>query len=222
MLLKDKVVLITGAMGGLGTFVTRRFLDEGAFVHGVSRSIQDSDFPQPNFSALRSNLSSAADAKQVAAEVIEKRGRIDTVVHLVGGFGGGSLLDETGDEVFEQMFEQNFYSALHLFRTVIPFMRSARQGRILAIASRAAVEPSSGVSAYAASKAALVSLVRSLAVENADHGVCANVLFPGTIDTPANRAAMPTADFSTWTPAADVADTLAHLASMSGSFLPIE
>ena len=79
-------------------------------------------------------------------------------------------------------------------------MREQGSGRILAIGSRAAVEPSPLSGFYAASKAALVSLVRTLAAENADHKITVNVILPGTMDTPANRAAMPKADFTQWVP----------------------
>lgn len=227
MQLESKSVLITGAKGGLGTFVTERFLAEGALVTGVSRSIAATDFPHANFLALPSDLATLTDAERLVQAVLAARGRIDAVVHLVGGFSAGPRLPETGDESLASMFALNFHSAFHLFRAVLPAMRTAGTGRVLAIASRAAVAPAAGQAVYAASKAALVSLVRSVAVENADRGICANIILPGTMDTPANRAAMPDAAFQQWTPPREVAALLAYLASddsahLTGAVIPID
>jgi NAD(P)-dependent dehydrogenase (short-subunit alcohol dehydrogenase family) len=105
-------------------------------------------------------------------------------------------------------------------------MRNQGSGRILAIGSRAAVEPSARIGAYSASKAALVSLIRTVAIENRSSGISANVVLPGTMDTPANRAGDPQADFSQWVQPAQVAALLLHLASdaasqVSGAVIPI-
>lgn len=227
MYLQSKSILITGATGGLGNFVTERFLAEGARVTGVSRSINPSDFPHPNFFAAAASLASFSDAQRVVQATLAREGRIDALVHLVGAFAGGPSLPETGDEELARMFAINFHSAFHMIRAVLPSMRGQGSGRIVAIASRAAVAPAAGQSAYAASKAALVSLIRSVAIENADRGICANVILPGTMDTAANRAAMPDAPFQRWTPPAEVAALLAHLAAddaahLTGAAIPID
>src|SRR6202035_3993924 len=96
---------------------------------------------------------------------------------------------------------------------VLPKMREKGAGRILAIGSRTAVEPQPMVGAYSASKAALVSLLKTVALENKDQGITANVVLPGTMDTPANRKAMPTEDFSKWIQPQQVANLLVYLAS---------
>jgi NAD(P)-dependent dehydrogenase (short-subunit alcohol dehydrogenase family) len=124
------------------------------------------------------------------------------------------------------MLEMNLRSAFYIARAVLPHMRAAGSGRILAIGSRAAVEPGAGAGAYSASKAALVSLIRTLAVENKDRCISANVILPGTMDTPANRAADPKADFSRWVQPSQVAGMLLHLASdaaaqVSGAVIPV-
>jgi NAD(P)-dependent dehydrogenase (short-subunit alcohol dehydrogenase family) len=117
-------------------------------------------------------------------------------------------------------------AAFYMIRAVLPDMLAQGAGRILAIGSRAAVEPSPMVGAYSASKAALVSLVRTVALENKDRGITANIVLPGTMDTPANRTAMPKADPSKWVRPAQVAAMLVHLASddaseISGAAIPI-
>jgi NAD(P)-dependent dehydrogenase (short-subunit alcohol dehydrogenase family) len=226
MPLTDKVVLITGANGGLGAAVTKAFLDAGARVAGVAKKIQDSDFPHPHFIAISAELGSVDEARAAAASVTAKWGRIDALVHLVGAFAGGKTVADTDDATLEQMLEINLRTAFHMFRAVLPDMRTRGSGRILAIGSRTAVDPQPMVGAYSASKAALVSLVQTIALENKDRGISANVILPGTMDTPANRAAMPGADPAKWVQPTQVASLLVHLASddasqISGAVIPI-
>jgi len=226
MPLTDKVVLITGANGGLGKAVTNAFLDAGARVAGVAKKIQNSDFPHPNFIATSAELGSAEAARAVAASVIAKWETIDALVHLVGAFAGGKSVADTDDAALDQMLEVNLRAAFHMFRAVLPEMRRRGAGRILAIGSRTAVDPQPMVGAYSASKAALVSLVQTIALENKDRGVSANVILPGTMDTPTNRAAMPGADQAKWVQPTQVASLLVHLASdeasqISGAVIPI-
>jgi NAD(P)-dependent dehydrogenase (short-subunit alcohol dehydrogenase family) len=181
------VVLITGASGGLGAAMTNAFLASGAMVAGSSRRIADSDFPHPNFRAFPADLLNADQAQELADAVIQHYGRIDALVHVAGGFDGGKPIPETDLKVWEQMWSLNLGAALRAFRAVIPHMRAAKRGRIVAIGSRAAVEPAPNIGAYSASKAALVSLVKTVALENRDSGITANAILPGTIDTAANR-----------------------------------
>ena len=114
------------------------------------------------------------------------------------------------------MFDMNLNSAFHILRAVIPHMRKARSGRIIAIGSRAAEDPGRDVGAYSASKAALVSLMRTVALENKDAGITANVILPGTMDTPANRKDMPGADISKWVQPASIASLIVWLAGDAG------
>jgi len=226
MPLTDRVILITGANGGLGAAVTKAFLDAGARVAGVAKKIQNSDFPHPNFTATSAELGSADAARAVVGATIAKWGRIDVLVHLVGGFAGGKSVAETDDALLEQMLEVNLLAAFHMFRAVLPDMRTRGAGHILAIGSRTAVDPQPMVGAYSASKAALVSLVGTIALENKDRGISANVILPGTMDTPPNRTAMPGADPAKWVRPAQVASLLVHLASdeasqISGAVIPI-
>jgi NAD(P)-dependent dehydrogenase (short-subunit alcohol dehydrogenase family) len=226
MPLTNKAILITGANGGLGMAVTNAFLGAGARVAGVAKKIQNSDFPHANFIAYSAELGSADAARAVVASTIAKWGKLDVLVHLVGGFAGGQPIAETDDATLDQMIEVNLRAAFHVFRAVLPEMRRRGAGRILAIGSRTAVDPQPMVGAYSASKAALVSLVRTIALENQDRGISANVVLPGTMDTPANRAAMPGSDTSKWVQPSQVASLLVHLASdeaseISGAVIPI-
>ena len=222
--LTGQAVLITGAKGGLGNFVTQAFLDAGAMVAGASRSISDDDFRHPCFAAFPAELSSGESARRLVQTVQARFGRIDVLVHLVGGFAAGSIGD-TDSQTLERMLELNLRSAFHTVQAVLPIMRSQRRGRIIAIGSRAAIDGTAGAGAYGASKAALVALMRAVAAENKAFGVTANVVLPGTMDTPANRSASPGADYSKWVQPAHVAGVIASLATpvyapVSGALIP--
>lgn len=211
-----KTALVTGANGGLGTHVTNAMLDAGFAVVGLAPKILQSDFGHPNFTALPAVLDNLDAAKKAADAVVARFGKIDVLAHLVGGFAGGQTIADTDDATFQRMFDMNLNSAFHMLRAVIPHMRQAKSGRIIAIGSRAAEAPGATVGAYSASKAALVSLIRTVALENKDAGITANVILPGTMGTPANRKSMPGADVSQWVQPASVASLIVWLAGDAG------
>ena len=224
--LQGKIALVTGADGGLRTHVTRTLLDSGATVIGVSRNPQQSRPDVASFVPLAADLSSAQNAKKTVDEIVARFAKLDILAHLVGGFAGGKTIAETDDATFQRMLDLNLNSAFYVLRAVIPHMRRAGSGRIIAIGSRAAEEPGHGVGAYSASKAALVSLIKTVALENKDLAITANVLLPGTMDTPSNRKAMPGADTSKWVQPASVASLIAWLASdvgkdVNGAVIPV-
>ena len=126
--LEGKVALITGAKGGLGSFITETFLAAGAKVVGVSRSIQASDFPHPAFAALPAELSSGEAARKVADDIVAQLGRIDALVHVVGGFAGGKSVADTDDATLEKMLDLNHRSAFFIARAVLPHMRQQGVG----------------------------------------------------------------------------------------------
>ena len=214
--MQGKVVLVTGANGGLGTYVTQAFLDAGATVIGTSRKIQQSDFSSPGFTARAAEISSREGAESLVDQLVARFGRLDVLAHTVGGFAGGQSIVDTDDATFQRMLDLNLNSVFHILRATIPALRQTGNGRIIAIGSRAALEPGAGVGAYSASKAAMVSLIRTVALENKDAGLTANVILPGTMDTPANRKSIPNADFSKWVRPSTVASLITWLASDAG------
>ena len=211
-----RIALVTGATGGLGTHVTKSLLDAGFTVVGLAPKIQPRDFDHPHFSALPATLDSLTAAKQAVDTILAHFGKVDVLAHLVGGFAGGQTVADTDDAAYRRMFDMNLMSAFHILRAVLPPMRQAGSGRIIAIGSRAAENPGAMVGAYSASKAALVSLIRTVAIENKDLGITANVILPGTMDTPANRRDMPRADTSQWVQPASVASLIVWLAGDGG------
>jgi NAD(P)-dependent dehydrogenase (short-subunit alcohol dehydrogenase family) len=224
-LLGEKKVLITGATGGLGQAVVREFLREGAALAGVARHWPDAE-RRDGLLTVEADLGTPEGAEAAVRAVVERHGRIDAVVHLVGGFAMDGPVEATKVETWDRMMELNARSAFLVFRAALPWMLQAGGGRLLAVGSRAGAEGAPGAAAYAVSKAALHALVQNMAAELRQKGITVNAVLPGTIDTPANRAAMPKADFGKWVAPEAIAATLAWLASdragaTSGALIPV-
>jgi NAD(P)-dependent dehydrogenase (short-subunit alcohol dehydrogenase family) len=141
-----------------------------------------------------------------------KYGRVDALVSLVGGFAGGTLL-ETDRAAWDRMLALNLTSAYTAARAVLPGMRAAGAGRVVLVASRAALAPSGGFIAYTVAKAAIVTLVQALSQEVREFCITVNAVAPSTMDTPGNRAAMPDSDRKGWVPVESVAAAIAWLAA---------
>lgn len=204
-------VLITGSSGALGSAVSSAFAAAGARVAAPSRAQAD--------------LTTAAGARAAVQFALDTHSRLDAAIHLIGGFASGGPVDQTSDDTWDRLFSLNARSAFLLFRAALPVLPKPG-GRLLAVGSRAALDCPAGLSAYAASKAALHALVRTTAAECASAGITVNAVLPSTLDTPANRAAMPAADPSLWVAPASVAQLLLFLASpaardTSGALIPI-
>jgi NAD(P)-dependent dehydrogenase (short-subunit alcohol dehydrogenase family) len=214
--LAGQVALVTGANGGLGTFVTRSLLATGATVVGIARSIAAGEAHDSRFYPVSADLTNPEEVRDLVARLAAQFKKIDILVHVMGGFAGGASVAQTDDATWRKMMDLNLNAAFYMFRAVVPVMREAGRGRVIAIGSRQAVQPAANVAAYSASKAALVSLVQTVAIENKDKNIRANVILPGTMDTPANRAAMPKAKFEKWVDPAHVADLVVLLAGEAG------
>lgn len=231
--MNDSVVLITGGAGNLGGAVTRAFLSAGARVAVPFYKTDKPDALDAQRSEHAARLHSFAldltterGAEAAIREVVEWGGRVDAVVHLIGGFAGGMPLTETPVEVWDRMMELNLKSAYLIARFAIPEMRRAGGGSLVFVSSRAARTGRKGAAAYAVSKAALLTLVEAIAEENRDAGIRANAVLPGTVDTPANRDAMPDADHERWTAPDEIARVVLFLASpdsgvVSGAAVPV-
>jgi NAD(P)-dependent dehydrogenase (short-subunit alcohol dehydrogenase family) len=213
-------VLITGAGGGLGTVVCSKFAGSGAAVVAVDRGWKES---KPYLTIAADVMTGEGCATMVKQAL--QHGALDAVVHLVGGFRAGTVA-ETSDQAWDLMMGLNLTTAFNVMRASLPSMMAAKRGRIVAVGSRAAMEPSPGISAYAVSKAGLVALVRNTAAEVKDSGITVNAVLPSTIDTAANRKAMPGADFSKWVSPESIAQLIMWLCSdaaadVSGAAIPI-
>ncbi len=225
--MNERTVFITGAKGALGTFVTQSFLQQGDMVIGASRHMDTSEFPSPNFRAMSVDFTNGQQVHDSIVKIIAEFGRLDVLVHVLGGFAGGQSIATTDDATWKRMQDLNLTSAFYAFRETIPHLRKSKNGRIVAIGSLTAKQSQPNLGAYVTFKAALSTLVQTVALENADAGLTANMILPGTMDTPANRQAMPKADFSKWLNPKRVAELILWLADeraaqITGTVIPIE
>jgi NAD(P)-dependent dehydrogenase (short-subunit alcohol dehydrogenase family) len=221
MEMKGKVVLITGGAGALGQTVVPAFVSTGAsVVLGDRNPVQ-----VPGVSALKADFTDQTQVRSLVEEVLRTSGRVDALINLVGGFATGRVV-ETDVSLWQRMLAMNLTSAFLLSQAVLPSMLQRGQGRIVHVAAQAALEPFPGAAAYIVSKAGLIGLIRTLASELKGSGVTVNAVLPSTIDTPANRTAMPAADPSTWARPDSIAQALIFLAShaasqINGALIPI-
>ncbi len=212
-------VLITGASGGLGAAIVEQFLSESHDVAGVARSWKT---PDARFQQFAADLTQGKECQRIAREA----GGVEALVHVLGGFAGGTPVAQTPEETWDEMMNTNLRSAFLVFRAIVPGMLERGRGRIIAIGSRTGVEPARNLAAYGVSKAGLTHLVQTLALELKDTSITANLVMPSTINTAANRAAMPRADASKWVSPESIAKVVAWLASdaagdVSGALVPV-
>jgi NAD(P)-dependent dehydrogenase (short-subunit alcohol dehydrogenase family) len=213
------VAVVTGGTGALGQSVVLRFLHDGATVavpwivpeEWETLRSRAGDGSARLHGARVDGTDESAFAAFVA-EVLARHQRLDVLVNTVGGFAGGDLASTSLAE-WRRMLDLNLTSAVIGCRAVLPAMRAARRGRIVNVASRAVVPPLGGFIAYTVSKSAVIALTQALAQEERPHGIGVNAVLPSTMDTPANRSAMPDADRSGWVTTDAVADVIAYLAS---------
>jgi NAD(P)-dependent dehydrogenase (short-subunit alcohol dehydrogenase family) len=219
-----KVVLVAGGTGGLGRAVSLAFLEEGAKVVVTYRK-------EGEFAELKKAAGSKADALEGAAVdvtdegavnglvagIVSRLGRVDALVNAVGGYAGGVKLWEMETKVFDTMLALNLRSGYALARGVLPTMLKQRQGSIVNVAAKAAVDHGAGAGAYAASKAAAVAIMDSLAGDLKGSGVRVNSILPSIIDTAVNRQAMPKADFAAWPKPEAIARVILFLCSDEAS-----
>lgn len=221
--LNGKVVMITGAMGGLGQTVTGAFSQAGAKVMVVGRE-RPEKLPE-GLLGLSADVTDEAEVQRLMKEAVQKTTRLDCLINLVGGFAMGRLA-ETDASLWSRMLSLNLTSAFLLSREATRLMVKQGFGRIIHMAARAAVDPFPGAGGYIVSKSGLLALIKVLALELAGSGVKVNGVLPSTIDTPANRQSMPDADFTQWVKPEAIAALLVFLASdeadaLNGALIPI-
>jgi len=213
-------VLVTGGTGGLGQAVVSAFLDAGDRVWVPWIEAQEEQRMRERFAAAlaegRLGLLEADVAEEKgAAELVARAGAPGVVVNGVGGFAAGPH-HETSLEVWDRMYRMNVRTAAAVTRAALPALLARGRGAIVNVAANAALDPPGGMGAYVASKGALVAFTRGLSRELPAE-VRVNAVLPTTIDTPANRAAMPDADFSKWTRPEQIAAAILWLASDAAS-----
>jgi NAD(P)-dependent dehydrogenase (short-subunit alcohol dehydrogenase family) len=223
-------VIVTGGTGALGLAVVARLLARGARVAVPYRDEREWVALQEKAgTALFGAVADLADARKARAFVDEAAaamGVLDGLALVAGGWAGGTRFEEAPEDEWPRMLVTNLGTAAHVCRAALPHLRK-QGGSIVAVGSRAAETGGSGMAAYAVAKVAVHALVRVLALENRDRGVRVNAVLPGTIDTPANRRAMPDADRSKWTSPIAIAGMIVFLLSpdsapTTGALVPVD
>jgi NAD(P)-dependent dehydrogenase (short-subunit alcohol dehydrogenase family) len=222
----EGVTIVTGGTGGLGTGVVRALADAGHDVvvtwiveHELER------FPADLAQRVRLEKVDVLEEDGLAG-LVEGVGPVWSLAHLVGGYLDGAPVAAMDMAGWDHQFALNVRAAALALRAVLPGMTERGAGRVVSVASRAGLHPFAGASAYSASKAAIVALVRAASEEVKDAGVCVNCVVPSIIDTPANRAAQPDADPSAWVSPADLGAVIAFLCSgeagaVTGAAVPV-
>jgi NAD(P)-dependent dehydrogenase (short-subunit alcohol dehydrogenase family) len=221
---RDKVAVVTGASGNLGSAVARGLQAAGARLILPDRAGMDKLeglYPElvgsaDHYLAAGVDLSNLESVEAMVREGMNRFGRIDILVNTVGGFRAGTPLHETAPETWEFMLNLNAKTIFYSCRAVIPYMLANGYGKIVNVSARAALSGSAGMSAYTASKSAVVRLTESMAADYKHQGLNANCVLPGTIDTPQNRKETPDADFSRWVQPEELANVILFLASDAG------
>src|SRR6516225_2553356 len=229
-----QVVMVAGGTGGLGRAVSLAFLGEGAKVE-VTYVIPEEWAELQELvaklggGALKGHevdVTDEAAVDRVVDGIVAEHGKLDVLVNTVGGYAGGVKLWEMKTEVFEQMMALNLRPGYTLARAGTRVMLRQRRGAIVNVAAKAAFDHAAGAAAYAASKAAALAMIDSLAADLKGSGVRVNSILPSIIDTAANRKAMPNANFAKWPKPEEIARVILFLCSdeakvVQGAAVPV-
>jgi NAD(P)-dependent dehydrogenase (short-subunit alcohol dehydrogenase family) len=213
-------VLITGAAGALGSAVVTKFVTAGDAVIAIHSPAEK----PPAIAGVEWMPADLTDRKSVF-DLFSRVGELDAVIHCAGGFRFAMIEALTLEDI-KFLVALNFEAAFYVAGAAIPVLRKKKEGTLLFISAAATLNPAPGMSAYAATKAAVNAMVVSLGAELKNDGVRVNAVMPSTIDTPANRKSMPNADATKWVPAEEIAELLYDLTlpksrSITGALIPI-
>jgi NAD(P)-dependent dehydrogenase (short-subunit alcohol dehydrogenase family) len=212
-----KVVLITGGTGALGRAVAQAFGTSNAttvVTYIIEEEREDVKSKIKTIAELvKADITKEDQAKKLVSHVIKTYDRIDVLVNVVGGYLGGKTVAELDETEWDKMMSMNLKSAFLISKHVIPLMLFAKHGKIVHISSRTGLKSDGYDSPYSASKSGLIRLVESISEEVKEHNINVNCILPSTIDTEANRNAMPNSDFSKWVKTEDLANVVLFLCS---------
>ena len=224
-------VLASGGTGALGRAVVRAFLDAGdrvvvPWIVEVERAALARDLADAVAAGRRRLVEADVAEADGAAAAVKAAEPLAVLVNGAGGFAGGTPHWETDLATWDAMYRINLRTAAALSRAALPGMRERNAGCVVNVASQAARACPATLAAYSASKSGVLVLTETLRAELAGSGVRVNAVLPSTIDTPANRAAMPDADWSAWTPPEAIARVILWLASdaaapVRGAAIPV-
>ena len=221
-LLEGRVAIVTGGSGALGRALVEYFLIAGAKV--VVPYIVDAEvplleqrlgqrFPSSQILMRKCDVGVEEQIARLIEEVLRTFGKLDILVNLVGGFWGGKPVAETTLAEWQSMFDLNLKPTFLCCRAAVPAMKRNGYGRIVSVSSRSGLTGAGDYAAYAVAKGAIKTFTASLAEEVLGDNILVNAIAPSTIDTEANRKAMPSADFAKWPKPQDIARVILFLCS---------
>jgi NAD(P)-dependent dehydrogenase (short-subunit alcohol dehydrogenase family) len=231
--MQENVAVVTGGTGGVGRalipYLVRRDFPIAApyLIPEEARSLEEElDLDEDRLMLRRCDCTDTEAIESVFKDVVEVFGPPNVVAALVGGWAGGRDVSETDPVRFDRMVDLNLRTTFYTLRAALPHMRDVEWGRIVAVGSRAAADNPPGQAVFNAAKAAVTSLVQSLAKELDDTNITANVLVPSVIDTAATRRTVPYADYMHWPKPAEIAAVLDFLLSpasevINGATIPV-
>ncbi len=234
-LLENRIAVVTGGTGALGRAVTEYFLEAGAKV--AVPYIVDEEvpllnerlgrrFPQSQLMLQKADVGDERQLAKFVEEIVAAWKKIDILANLVGGFWGGKPIAETTAGEWQAMFDLNLKPTFLCCRAVVPVMQKSAYGRIVSVTSRSGLTGAGDFAAYAIAKGAIATFTASLAEEVLEQNILVNAIAPSTIDTEANRKAMPKAKHEKWVKPEDIARTIGYLCSSdcrvtSGAVVPV-
>ncbi len=228
--MNDRTIAISGAFGSLGRAVAQAAAERGLNVAALDVAANPpaglAERLGPRALLLGGvDLSSVEGARRAMADVKARFARLDARVNIAGGFRWQNI--EGGDAAtWDAMFAMNLKTGLNASQAALPYLLESGAGRIVNVGANSAVKAAAGMGAYAASKSGVHRLTESMADELKNRGVTVNAVLPSIIDTPANRADMPKAQFDHWVAPADLAAVILFLASeesraVTGALIPV-
>lgn len=228
-----KTVLVAGGTGGLGRAVTLSFLDHAANVIVTYRHQEEfvslegaAEEKAGTLFGFEVDVTDSAATQSLIDDLASRFSSLDALVNCIGGYAGGVKAWQQDDDTWNRMLALNLRAGNSLVRAVVPIMLTKRSGSIVLVNAKAALDHSAGAAAYAATKAASLAMSDSLAADLKGTGVRVNSILPSIIDTPANRAAMPNADYEEWPKPEDLASVILFLCSdasrvIHGAAIPV-
>jgi 3-oxoacyl-[acyl-carrier protein] reductase len=222
--MEAKIVVVTGASGALGKVVAEMALGRGARVAAVDHAASQIETTANRIELGGVDLTDAAQAKKAIDAAAAHFGRLDALINIAGGFAFEAVAE--GDpKTWQRMYALNVLTALNASQAAIPHLAGSVAPRIINVGAMGALQAGAGMGAYAASKAAVHRLTEALAAEWKGK-ITVNAVLPSTIDTPANRASMPKADFKKWVTPQELAEVMLFLLSdaasaVTGALLPV-
>jgi NAD(P)-dependent dehydrogenase (short-subunit alcohol dehydrogenase family) len=224
---RDRHIVVTGGAGALGGAVVGALIEAGAFCHVPCHNEAEAQrFPLRDNKKVALTVTGSLSDEQAVARFYGVIPQLWASIHLAGGFAAGKLA-EADVAALQAQIDTNLVSCLLCCRAAVQAF-GGNGGRIVNVAARPALEwrTGAGMVAYAVSKAAVAALTAALAEEVVKDGILVNAVAPSTMDTPANRGAMPKVDFSLWPKVEEVAATILFLASADnrvtrGAIVPV-